>query len=151
LSGWSMLAGVVASAGAFLTFGLFGVFNLGYDCTGFFTCDLSRPDLAIHYYSFLVPVVVFVGSIISNSRGRLGGAILIATATTGVPATIIIFLPLIQYGSGPALATYALAFTSSIALLFYAGYLSLKGRKSGQGEGRIWDPDLEPLDTNFSP
>ncbi len=146
-----MLAGVLGSAGAFLTIGLFGVFTLGYDCTGFFSCDLSRPDLAIHYYSFLVPVVAFVGSIISNSRARLGGVILIATGATAVPATIFIFLHFVGNAElGLVLSTYALVYYGWIALLFYAGYLSLKGRKSRQQDRRIWDPDLEPLETNVT-
>jgi hypothetical protein len=144
-----MLAGVLASAGAFLTLGLFGVFNLGYDCTGFLSCDISRPNLAIHYYSVLVPVVAFAGSIISNSKARLGGMILIATAATAIPATIIIFLPFAQYGIGLAFAIFV-AYISWIALSFYAGYLSLKGRKSRQQDRRVWDPDLEPLEADLS-
>src|SRR5439155_12385001 len=145
-----MLAGVLGSAGAFLTIGLFGVFTLGYDCTGFFSCDLSRPDLAIHYYSLLVPVVAFVGSIISNSRAKLGGVILIATGATAVPATIIIFLHFVgNVELGLVLSTYPLVY-GWIALLFYAGHLSLKGRKSRQQDRRIWDPDLEPLETNVT-
>jgi hypothetical protein len=88
----------------------------------------SRPYLALHYYSFLMPVIAFAGSIISNSRARLGGAILIATGAPAVPATITIFLPFVQYGLGFAFATYVLPYISSIALLFLAGYLSLKGR-----------------------
>jgi len=144
-----MLAGGLASAGAFLTLGLFGVFNLGYDCTGFLSCDLSRPNLAIHYYSVLVPAVAFAGSIISNSKARLGGVILISTAATAIPATIIIFLPFAQYGLGLAFAAFAV-YISWIALSFYAGYLSFIGRKSRRQDRRVWDRDLEPLEANLS-
>jgi hypothetical protein len=148
LSGWSMLTGVLGSAVAFLTLFLVAFSILGNDCTGFFSCDLSRPDLATGWYSFLMPVVAFVGSIISSSKARLGGAILIATGVTAILATIsILFRPFIGYGGPiPAFSTYTLAYFASVGLLFYAGYLSLKGRESRQGERRIWDPDLEPLE-----
>ena len=152
LSGWSMLAGVLASAGAFLSYFLVAFSILGNDCTGFFSCDLSRPDLAIGWYSFLMPAVAFVGSIMSNSRARLGAIILIAVGATAVPTTIITFLPFFGSGDvGLAFSLYTLAYASWEVLLFYAGYLSLKGRKSQQGKRRIWDPDLEPLEANFSP
>jgi hypothetical protein len=77
---------------------------------------------------------------------------LIAVGATAVPTTIITFLPFFGSGNvGLAFSIYTLAYASWEVLLFYAGYLSLKGRKSQQGKRRIWDPDLEPLEANFSP
>ena len=76
---------------------------------------------------------------------------MIATGATAVPATIFIFLHFVGNAElGLVLSTYALVYYGWIALLFYAGYLSLKGRGSRQQDRRIWDPDLEPLETNVT-
>jgi hypothetical protein len=140
LSGWSMLVGVLAAAGAFATLFPVAYLILGYSCMGESGCDTLPSDLALAYYSLATPAIAFLGSIISNSRARLGGVILIATGATT-------FFPLSQTAfsgyDGMIFSIYTLPYLAWVALLFYAGYLSLKEKWAGEKGRRIWDPDLE--------